>query len=148
MYFCSCYSALPNVLSDAHFDYFFQLEMSQLSKPSKSSPPCGKTVSSDPLPCPVVTAASKQIMHSDGSPVISSVQQLSRTSVDRRRYLAGFTAGCTSRTVTAPIDRLKVLRQAAAPEIAGQNMFQCKLVSAFTPCKINVSVCKMHYTKE
>ncbi|VDD82680.1 unnamed protein product [Mesocestoides corti] len=45
-------------------------------------------------------------------------------SVDRRRYLAGFTAGCVSRTLTAPIDRLKVLRQAAVPDIAGQNMYR------------------------
>ncbi|VUZ54965.1 unnamed protein product [Hymenolepis diminuta] len=49
---------------------------------------------------------------------------LSRKSVDRRRYFAGFTAGCVSRTLTAPIDRLKVLRQAAAPEIDGLNMYK------------------------
>ncbi|KAM7541854.1 hypothetical protein Aperf_G00000011329 [Anoplocephala perfoliata] len=49
---------------------------------------------------------------------------LSRQSVDRRRYLAGFAAGCISRTLTAPIDRLKVLRQTAAPEIDGLNMYR------------------------
>nr|CDS28465.1 calcium binding mitochondrial carrier protein [Hymenolepis microstoma] len=49
---------------------------------------------------------------------------LCRKSVDRRRYLAGFTAGCVSRTLTAPIDRLKVLRQAAIPEIEGLNMYR------------------------
>lgn len=53
---------------------------------------------------------------------------LPRKSVDRRRYFAGFTAGCVSRTLTAPIDRLKVLRQAAAPEIEGLNMYRSEFI--------------------
>lgn len=53
---------------------------------------------------------------------------LSRQSVDRRRYFAGFAAGCISRTLTAPIDRLKVLRQAAAPEIDGLSMYRSMFI--------------------
>ncbi|VDN96563.1 unnamed protein product [Rodentolepis nana] len=57
---------------------------------------------------------------------------LSRKHVDRCRYFAGFTAGCVSRTLTAPIDRLKVLRQAAVPEIYGLNMYRSEFVSLFS----------------
>ena len=60
----------------------------------------------------------------------------SRKSVDMRRYLAGFIAGCVSRTCTAPIDRLKVLRQAAAPEIVGLSAYR-SMFSSF----VKITLC-------
>ncbi|VDP20948.1 unnamed protein product [Echinostoma caproni] len=62
--------------------------------------------------------------HVKTKPPLTSQKPEPLVRTEWARFICGGIAGTVSRTMTAPIDRLKVLRQTGVPEVAGKNMLQ------------------------